>query len=133
MALAEPVINRVDGSNGAIGAVFRAACEDLGHLVAKAKPDPLVLAEHVFFAATKNDYGEFDGLIPAILPALGKPGISALKARLIAAMPKRTATDRYDSGAAALRRAQPSADRLPQDRQDLHGVRSGYTHFRAGK
>ena len=109
MALAEPVINRVDGSNGAIGAVFRAACEDLGHLVAKAKPDPLVLAEHVFFAATKNDYGEFDGLIPAILPALGKPGISALKARLIAAMPKRTATDRYDSGAAALRRAQPSA------------------------
>ena len=40
MALAEPVINRVDGSNGAIGAVFRAACEDLGHLVAKAKPDP---------------------------------------------------------------------------------------------
>jgi hypothetical protein len=42
MALAEPVINRVDDSNGTVGAVFRAACEDLGTLAAKAKPDPVV-------------------------------------------------------------------------------------------
>jgi hypothetical protein len=54
---------------------------------------------------TKNDYGEFDGLVPAIFSALGKPGISALKARLVAAMPKRAATDRYDSCAAAVRHA----------------------------
>ena len=38
MALAEPVINRVDDSNGTVGAVFRAACEDLGPLAARAKP-----------------------------------------------------------------------------------------------
>ena len=94
MALAEPVINRVDDSNGAVGAVFHSACEDLGALAVKAKPNPAVLAEHVFAAVTKNDYGEFDGLIPVIFPALGKPGITALKARLIAAMPKRAATDR---------------------------------------
>ncbi len=104
MALAEPVINRVDDSNGTVGAVFRAACDDLGALAAKAKPDPIALADHVFAAATKNDYGEFDGLIPAIFPALGKPGIAALKARLVAAMPKRPDTGRYDSRAAAVRR-----------------------------
>src|SRR5882724_334020 len=46
MALAEPIINRVDDSNGTVGAVFRAACDDLGTLAAKAKPDPVVLAEH---------------------------------------------------------------------------------------
>jgi Arc/MetJ-type ribon-helix-helix transcriptional regulator len=105
MALAEPIINRVDDSNGTVGAVFRAACDDLGTLAAKAKPDPVVLAEHVFAAVTKNDYGEFDGLLPAIFPALGKRGVTALKARLVAAMPKRAATDRYDSRAAAVRRA----------------------------
>ena len=55
--------------------------------------------------STKNDYGEFDGLIPAIFPALGKPGIAALKARLIAAMPRRAATDRFDSRDATVRRA----------------------------
>ena len=106
MALAAPVINRVDDSNGTVGAVFRAACDDLGALAARAKPDPATLAEHVFAAVTKNDYGEFDGLIPVMLPALGKPGSTALKARLIAATTKRAAaTDRFDSRAAALRRA----------------------------
>jgi hypothetical protein len=105
MALAEPVIHRVDDSSGTVGSVFRAACDDLGALAPRAKPDPIGLAEHVFAAVTKNDYGEFDGLIPAIFPALGKPGTAALKVRLIAAMPKRPATDRYDSRAAAVRRA----------------------------
>jgi hypothetical protein len=105
MALAEPVINRVDDSNGSVGAVFHAACGDLGALAAKAKPDSIALAEHVFAAVTKNDYGEFDGLISAIFPALGKPGITALKARLTAAMRKRAPTDRFDSRAATVRRA----------------------------
>jgi hypothetical protein len=73
--------------------------------LAKAKPDPIALADHVFAAVTKNYYGEFDGLIPAIFPALGKPGVTALKARLVAATPKRAATDRCDSRAAAVRRA----------------------------
>jgi hypothetical protein len=105
MALAEPVNNRVDDSNGTVGAVFRAACDDLSALAARAKPDPIALADHVFAAVMKNDYGEFDGLIPVIFPALGTPGITALKARLSAAMPKRVATDRFDSRAATVRRA----------------------------
>jgi hypothetical protein len=110
MALVEPVINRVDDSNGTVGAVFRVACDDLGALAARAKPDPVVLADHVFAAVTKNDYGEFDGLIPAIFPALGKSGVTALKARLIAAMPKRAAADRDDSRYALRRALQDLAD-----------------------
>ena len=40
MDLAEPVLNRVDDSNGSVGDVFRAACEDLGAIAAKAEPSP---------------------------------------------------------------------------------------------
>jgi hypothetical protein len=105
MGLAEPVLNRVDDSSGAVGGVFRVACQDLGVLATKARPDPHALAEQVFAAVTKNNYGEFDNLIPTIFPALGEPGAAALKARLIAAMPARTTSDRDDSRAAAVRRA----------------------------
>ena len=69
MTLAEPVINRVDDSNGSVGDVFRNAREDLGALAARARPDPQALAERVFAAVTKNDYGEFDQPVPAIFPA----------------------------------------------------------------
>jgi hypothetical protein len=126
MALAEPVINRVDDSNGTVGAVFRVACDDLGALAAKAKPDPVVLAEHVFAAVTTYNYGEFDGLILAIFAALGKPGITALKVRLIAAMPKRPDTGHYDSRAAAVRRAL-------QDLADGEGDVDAYIALVAGK
>ena len=54
MALAEPVLNRVDDSSGAVSAVFRAACQDLGPLAVEARSDPRALAERVFAAVTKN-------------------------------------------------------------------------------
>jgi hypothetical protein len=44
MDLAEPVINRVDDSGGAVGDVFRFACEDLGTIAIKARPDAMGLA-----------------------------------------------------------------------------------------
>jgi hypothetical protein len=50
----------------------------------------------------KNDYGEFDNLVPAIFPALGEAGVAALKARLIEAMPAKRTSDRYDARAAAV-------------------------------
>ena len=62
MALAEPVINRVDDGSGTVGHVFRAACDDIGTLAVKVKPDPHVLVERVLAAVTKNEYGEFDNL-----------------------------------------------------------------------
>jgi len=45
MDLAEPVLNRVDDSSGSVGDVFRAACQDLGGIAAKVKPDPVSLAD----------------------------------------------------------------------------------------
>jgi len=105
MALVEPVMRRVDDSSGKVGDVFRAACQDLGALAAKARPDPVALAEQVFGAVTPNNYGEFDGLVAAVFPALGKAGVAALKARLVAAMPNRSPTERFDTKAFNLRQA----------------------------
>jgi hypothetical protein len=96
MDLAEPVLNRVDDSNGSVGDVFRAACEDLGTIAAKAKPDPVNLADRVFAAVQANDYGVFDGLVAVMLPALGEVGAAHLKERL-----RKALTDR--SGKAAER------------------------------
>ena len=82
--LAEPVINRVDDSTGSVGDVFRSACEDLGAIAVRAKPDPAVLADRVFTALLANDYGVYDGLVPVMLPALGDVGAAHLTSRLLA-------------------------------------------------
>jgi hypothetical protein len=105
MALAEPTLNRVDDSSGSVGEVFRAACDDLGRLATRAKPDPKRLAERVFAAVTKNEYGEFDRLVSTIFPALGEAGVAALRTRLAAELSSLPAKDGYDSQAAAIRRA----------------------------
>ena len=80
--LAEPVINRVDDSNGSVGDVFRSACEDLGAIAVRAKPDPVALADRVHDALLANDHGAYDGLVPVMLPALGDAGAAHLKGRL---------------------------------------------------
>jgi hypothetical protein len=86
MDLVEPVINRVDDSNGAVGDVFRSACEDLGAIALKAKPDAVTLADRVFAAVMANDYGVFDDLVTTMLPALGDVGAAHLKSRLTQAL-----------------------------------------------
>jgi hypothetical protein len=106
MDLAEPVINRVDDSNGTIGDVFRTACDDLGEIAAKANPDPVHLADRVFTAIAANGYGVFDGIIEAMLPALGKAGTPHLKTRLTSALSDRPAKrDGHDWRRGELRRA----------------------------
>jgi hypothetical protein len=88
--LAEPVLNRVDDSNGSVGDVFRAACADLGTIAAKAKPDPVNLADQVLAAVQANDYGIFDGLVTVMLSALGETGAAHLKERLRKVLADRT-------------------------------------------
>src|SRR3954466_11516088 len=90
MDLAEPVLNRVDDSNGSVGDVFRAACEDLRAIAVKAKPDPVSLADRVFAAVIANDYGVFDGLVTIMLPTLGDAGAAHLKDRLTRALADRS-------------------------------------------
>lgn len=65
MALAESVFDRCDDSNGAVGAVFRQACDDLGGLARKARPDPRGPADPAFDALDVNGCGQYDGLIEA--------------------------------------------------------------------
>ena len=82
MALAEPTYERCDDSNGDVGDVFRQACEDLGPLAVAAKPDKALLAERCAGALFDNGYGQFDALVAALVPALGRDGLLALKQRV---------------------------------------------------
>ncbi len=116
--LAEPVINRVDDSNGSVGDVFRSACEDLGAIAIRAKPNPADLADRVFAALLANDYGAYDGLVPIMLPALGDTGAAHLKGRLMQALAKRSNAGGWNGRAEATRRAlQDIADR----QEDIDG------------
>ncbi len=104
LELAEPVYNRVDDSNGAVGDVFRSACEDLGPVAVKAEPEPLAFADRVFAAVLANDYGVYDGLVAITFQALGDAGVTHLKGRLAQVSADRKAGVR-DGRADAARRA----------------------------
>jgi hypothetical protein len=81
---------RAATSNGAVGDVFRFACEDLGTIAIKAKPDAVALADRVFTAVRANDYGVFDDLVTTMLPALGGTDTERLKGRLTQALADRS-------------------------------------------
>ena len=81
-ALAGPVFERCDDSSGTVIGEFHAACHDLAEIAAAARPDPRALADRTFTAITANGYGEYDGLITLLVPALGPDGIEHLKARV---------------------------------------------------
>ena len=81
MALANSVFERCDDDSGRIVAVFHGACDSLGQIAAAAKLDPKRLAEDAFRALCENDYGQYDGLIDALAPALGAQGLDHLKLR----------------------------------------------------
>ena len=79
MALANSVFERCDDDSGRIVAVFHGACDSMGQIAAAAKLDPKRLAEDAFRALCENDYGQYDGLIDALAPALGAQGLDHLK------------------------------------------------------
>jgi len=82
--LAGSVFARCDDSNGAVIAIFRSAVDDLGAIAGSARPRPEDLAARAFDALVQNDYGQFDGLIQALQPALGPMGLEHLKQRMVA-------------------------------------------------
>lgn len=84
LELANSVFERCDDSSGTVIGVFHAACGDLGDLARSAKSDPKNLGDHAFQSLIRNDYGQFDGLIAALAPALGQEGLEHLKQRMIA-------------------------------------------------
>lgn len=95
MSLADRTYERCDDSNGVIGSVFAAACADLGPLAELARPDRTALAERAFAALTGNDYGQHDGLIATLAPALGRDGLEHMRAkfRKLASTPVETPPD----------------------------------------
>ena len=57
---------------------------DLGEIAGLSGTDPKQLGDQVFNALTRNDVGQFDGLIQALKPVLGHAGLEHLKQRMIA-------------------------------------------------
>ncbi len=84
LELAKSVFARSDDSSGTISGVFGTAVSDLGEIARAAGPDPKQLADQAFRSLIQNDYGQFDGLIQALQPALGPAGLEHLKQRMIA-------------------------------------------------
>ena len=82
LALAGPVHERCDDSDGLVGELFRDALADLGEIAAAARPDPEGLAEHALGALQEDGYAQYDGLVAALAPALGERGLSRLEDRL---------------------------------------------------
>jgi len=81
--LADPVFRRCDDSSGTVIGVFHTASRDLGD-IARAAADPDALADRAFAALNDNAYGQHDGLVETLAPALGNRGLDHLKARFAA-------------------------------------------------
>lgn len=79
LALATPIFKRSDDGSGSLIQSFHQACTDAGIIAKAASVNCGQLAEKVFKAVQDNGYGQYDHLISAMVPALGKSGLDHLK------------------------------------------------------
>ncbi|MGO8076711.1 DUF6880 family protein [Rhizobium leguminosarum] len=79
LALANPIFERSSDSSSSLIQSFHQACEDAAAIAVSAKIDSNVLADKVFKAVQDDGYGQYDNLIAAMAPALGKDGLDCLK------------------------------------------------------
>ena len=79
MGLATAVFDRCDDSSGTVIDLFHQAGADLGEVARTAGPEPEALARQVLEALQDNGFGQYDGLIAIIAPALGSDGVAHLK------------------------------------------------------
>jgi hypothetical protein len=82
MQIATPLFERCDDSSGIVIGVFHDACVLLGEIALAAGPPPEALADAAVEALRDNGYGQYDGLIGVLTPALGAEGLAHLKARI---------------------------------------------------
>jgi len=82
MQVATPLFERCDDSSGIVIGVFHDACALLGELALAAGGPPEALADAALEALRDNGYGQYDGLIAILTPALGTEGLAHLKARI---------------------------------------------------
>lgn len=83
LALANPVLNRSDDSNGVVGDIFRGSVDELARLASQVKPVPEAFVGTVYDALLENGYGQYDHLIEALADTLGPEGLKQLKAKFI--------------------------------------------------
>ncbi|NKK70572.1 hypothetical protein G9X64_33350 [Rhizobium sophorae] len=79
LALADSIFERSNDRGGSLIQSFHQACEDAAAIAGSAKIDAHVLADKVFKAVQDDSYGQYDNLIAAMVPALGKDGLDRLK------------------------------------------------------
>jgi hypothetical protein len=84
LELASSVLERCDDSSGSVIATFDDAVDALGKIAAAAKAEPKALADRAYRALIDNAYGQYDDLIPALVPSLGEEGLEHLKQCMIA-------------------------------------------------
>ena len=80
--VATPVFERCDDSSGIVIEVFHDACALLCEIALAAGTPPEVLADAAIDALRDNGYGQYDGLITILTPALGEVGLAHLKQRI---------------------------------------------------
>jgi len=82
MQVATPLFERCDDSSGIVIGVFHVACTLLGEIALAAGTPPEALADAAVEALSDNGYGQYDGLIAILTPALGAEGLELLKQRI---------------------------------------------------
>ena len=82
MQVATPLFERCDDSSGIVIGVFHDACALLGEIALVAGTPPEALADATVEALRDNGYGQYDGLIAILTPALGAEGLELLKQRI---------------------------------------------------
>jgi hypothetical protein len=87
MQVATPLFERCDDSSGIVIEVFHDACALLGEIALSAGSPPEALADAAVEALRDNGYGQYDGLIAILTPALGAEGLAHLKQRIEALAP----------------------------------------------
>lgn len=79
MQVARPLFERCDDSSGTVIGGFRNACTALGEIALAAGTPPEDLADAAVEALCDNGYGQYDGLIAILKPALAAEGLDHLK------------------------------------------------------
>ena len=69
----------MDDSNGDVGDVFREAITNFEDIAPHIQKNQKTLAAQIFEAMSDNGYGEWDGLLGYVAPALSDIGLIALK------------------------------------------------------
>jgi hypothetical protein len=94
LELCEGVLDRCSDSTGAVIGLFQRGVDALATLAGAAGTAGLnreALVEHAAELLQVNGYGQFEGLIPALAPALGEAGLLQLEEALL----ERGGVDRY--------------------------------------